>query len=170
AAGAAFAALLPSCPGTPQLSAEANARFARQRFPPPQVERLGPGLLAPRIVVPSPHRAAFLPQPQRLAKNAGADRDHQVPNRADGTALAIAGYLTDHRKGSFAIDLALAPALLDLAMSRFEGRPYVLGRWQAAYFGRKFGARRASRLRSLKKAIDPARLLNRGAFFDLGLH
>src|SRR5262249_14278166 len=62
AAGAAFAALLPSCPGTPQLSAEASARFARERFRPQQVKRLGPGLLAAEIVMPSRHVAAFLPQ------------------------------------------------------------------------------------------------------------
>ena len=59
---------------------------------------------------------------------------------ADGDALVIAGYLTDHRAAAFYLDLVLAPALLDLAVQRFGGRPYVLGRWQATFAVERFGA------------------------------
>src|SRR5206468_914526 len=66
------------------------------------------------------------------------------------------------------LDLVLAPALLDLAMAHHHARPYVLGRWQAAYFGRKFGAT-AARLRDAKRRLDPAWILNRGVLVGFQL-
>jgi len=41
----------------------------------------------------------------------------------------------------------LSPALLDLAIRRYGGRPYVLGRWQAAFAPKRFGDAGLNRLR-----------------------
>ncbi len=95
--------------------------------------------------------------------------DPEVYFIAGGEALVIAGYLTDHRRASFHADLVLAPALLDLAISRFDGRPYVLGRWQAAFAGARFGADGLARLARVKDGLDPERLLNRGVVLEMGL-
>ncbi len=167
--GRAFAAALASCPGAPRAAGQESARFARDRFRPQQVKRLGPGLLAAEIVLPAANVPAFLPEAERLAHRAGLELDAEVYYLADGAALALAAFLVDHRRGSFALELPLAPALLDLVMERHGGRPYVLGRWQAGYFRRKFPGKEAKRLRSLKHGLDSRRILNRGAFFDMGL-
>src|SRR5439155_22881274 len=102
--------------------------------------------------------------------NLRRELDAEVYLLRDGSALVIAGYLTDPRGGGFAVDLMIAPALLDLALRRHRGRPYVLGRWLSAYFSHKFGGTAAERLRSIRLALDPPALLNRGVWSGLRLH
>ncbi len=111
----------------------------------------------------------FLPHAERLAHHAGNHLDSEVYFLADGTALFIGGYLTDHTSGAFAVDLMIAPALLDLAMRDHRGRPYVLGRWQAAFATRKFGAQGVARLRRVKRGLDPDAVVNRGVLLDFRL-
>ncbi len=165
-----FAAALGSLPGRPAVLGPESARFAAERFRPQQSKRLGPGLIAAEILMPAAEVARFLPRAERLARHAGNHLDAEVYFLADGSALFIGGYLTDHRSGAFAVDLMIAPALLDLAMRDHQGRPYVLGRWQAAYAGRKFGAEGIARLRRLKRGLDPDLVVNRGVLLGLRLH
>ena len=167
--GRRFATELSSCPGSPRLLHEEGVRVARERFRPQQIKRLGPGMLAAEIVMPAAKLDGFLPAAERLAKAYGNELDAEVYLLADGTAMVLAAFLTDHRSGAFAADLMLAPALLDLAIARYEGRPYVLGRWQAAYYRRRFDAREAERLERLKRELDPDHLVGRGAFFTMGV-
>ncbi len=164
-----FAVVLPQCPGEPRVLARESERFAAERFRPMQTKRLGPGLLAAEIVMPAADVPRFLPAAEGLARGMGSELDAEVYYLADGTALVIAAYLVDHRSGAFAVDLMLAPALLDLAMARHHGRPYVLGRWQSPWMTRKFGADGATRMRAIKRALDPAGLLGRGVLFGLRL-
>ena len=168
-AGRRFAAELGHCPGAPGYSNDESVRFARDRFRPQQIKRFGPAFLAAEIQLPADQVSGFLTAAEKLAHAVGPHLDAEVYYLADGAALAIAGYLTDHRRASFAVDLSLAPALLDLAMARFGGSPYVLGRWQANLFPRKFGRARAGELRRWKSSLDPYALVNRGSFFDMGL-
>ena len=167
--GRAFAEALAGCPGDPTLSDEESVRFARERFRPQQAKRLGPGFLAAEILLPAANVAAFLPAAERLARKCGLELDAEVYYLSDGLALAIAGFLADHRSGKFYVDLLLAPMLLDLAMARFGARPYVLGRLQATLAGRKFGSDVLHHLLSLKRSLDPGSVVNRGAFFEMGL-
>jgi FAD/FMN-containing dehydrogenase/ferredoxin len=169
AAARRFAASLAQCPGRPLVLDEDSVRFARERFRPQQTKRLGPGLIAAEIVMPADQVPRFLPRAEKLAHNAGSHLDAEVYYLADGSALFIGGYLTDHRSGAFALDLMLAPALLDLAMLEHGGKPYVLGRWQAAWAGRKFDADSLARLRRLKTALDPQAIVNRGILLGLSL-
>ena len=165
-----FAAALPTVPGRPAVLSAESVRFAAERFRPMQTKRLGPGLLAAEVVMPATEVSKFLPRAERLAHRAGVHLDAEVYYLADGTALVIGAYLTDHRRGTFAADLMVAPALTDLAMRDHRGRPYVFGRWQAAWTARGLGAARAGRLRGLKHALDPERLVNRGVLTELRLH
>jgi ferredoxin len=64
----------------------------------------------------------------------------------------------------------VAPALLDLAMNDHHGKPYVLGRWQAAYFGRKFGREAGERMRVTRRSLDPRELVNRGVLTGFRFH
>ncbi len=168
-AARAFAAALAGCPGDPRCDSAESARFAAERFRPQQTKRLGPGLLAAEIVMPAAEVPRFLPRAERLAGNVGSQLDAEVYYLPGGEALVIAAYLTDHRDGSFAVDLMIAPALLDLAIARHRGRPYVLGRWQAAYFGARFGGD-AGRIRAAKHALDPDAVVNRGVLVEPRLH
>jgi len=168
-AARAFATALGLCPGSPRVLDAESVRFAADRFRPMQTKRLGPGLLAAEIVMPAEQVPAFLPAADALARGAGRPLDAEVYYLGDGSALVIAAYLVDHRSGAFAVDLVLAPALLDLAMSRFQGKPYVLGRWQSPWFARKFGAPGAARLTAIKQGLDPAALLGRGVLFGFRL-
>ena len=163
-----FAATLGRCPGSPAVREDDGVRFAAERFRPQQTKRLGPGLLAAEVVLPTERLAAFLRAAERLAAGAGQALDSEIYFLRDGRALVIAGYLTDHRRGSFAVDLTLAPAITELAISRFGGRPYVLGRWQSGYFGLAQGPS-AARIRAARRALDPGELLNRGVYTGLRL-
>jgi FAD/FMN-containing dehydrogenase/ferredoxin len=169
AAARRFAAALGSVPGAPVTLGPESVRFAAERFRPQQAKRLGPGLMAAEILMPSAEVPKFLPRAERLARNAGNELDAEVYYLADGTALFIGGYLTDHRSAAFAVDFMIAPALLDLAMQDHGGRPYVLGRWQAAYAAHKFGAHGVDRLRRLKRGLDPDAVVNRGVLLGLRL-
>ncbi len=169
-AARAFAGCLEDCPGRPVVLGTESRRFAAERFRPQQTKRLGPGLLAAEIVMPSAEVRRYLPRAESLARAAGAELDAEVYYLADGTALVIAAYLTDHRRGGFAVDLTLAPVLLDLAMRSHRGRPYVLGRWQSSYLERKVGAEGAQRVRAMKQCLDPSALVNRGVLLGLRLH
>ena len=164
-----FAAALGRCPGEPHVLGAESVRFAAERFRPMQTKRLGPGLLAAEVVLPANELPRFLSAADQLAGGMGSELDAEVYYLADGTALAIAAYLVDHRHGSFAVDLLLAPALVDLAMSRHKGKPYVLGRWQSPWMARKFGAAGASRMRAIKRSLDPAAIVGRGVLFGLRL-
>lgn len=160
-----FAGAVAGLPGPPAVLAEESVRFAAERFRPQQTKRLGPGLLAAEILMPAAELAGFLPRAEAMARNAGTELDAEVYYLADGEALAIAAFLVDHRRGDVAVDLTLAPALLDLAVARHHGRPYVVGRWLAGWLPRKFGAEGARRLRAMKDGLDPAHLVNRGVLF-----
>ena len=168
AAARAFARALASCPGAPAVMGDASVRFAAERFRPQQTKRLGPGLLAAEVVLAGNRLRDYLRAAEGLARGVGVALDSEVYFLRGGEALVIAGYLTDHRRGSFAVDLTLAPALTELAMSRFGGRPYVLGRWQSAWFERALGAA-APRIRAARTAGDPTELLNRGIYTGLKL-
>ena len=164
-----FAARLADLPGAPVVMADESVAFAAARFRPQQSKRLGPGLLAAEIELPAGETAAFLAGAARLARGAGVALEHEVYFLTGDRALVIAGYLTDHRSSSFLLDLALTPALLDLAVRRHGGRPYVLGRWQSSFAADKFGAAGLNRLQAIKSTLDPGRLLGRGVLFGLDL-
>lgn len=165
-----FASAVSDCPGAPRVLEGESVRFAAERFRPQQMKRLGPGLLAAEILVPIEELREFLPRAAALARNAGRELEAEVYFLADGNALVIAAYLTDHTRGSFAVDLMIAPALLDLAMRRHRGRPYVLGRWQSAYLERQLGPDGATRVRGLKRGLDSNAIVNRGVLLGLRLH
>lgn len=164
-----FANALPSCPGAPVVLDAESVRFASERFRPQQTKRLGPGLLAAEILMPASEVPRFLPAARALAKNVRNAIDAEAYYLADGVALVIAGYLTDHRKNAYLVDLMLAPALTDLAMRHHQGRPYVLGRWMAAFAERKLGAERLARLAAINRALDPPRVVNRGVLLGFEL-
>ena len=164
-----FAAALGAMPGSPLVLGRESVRVAAERFRPQQTKRLGPGLLAAEILMPAGEVKSFLPRAERIARGAGSELDAEVYYIEGGEALVIGGYLADHRRAAFALDLVIAPALVDLAMKRHRGRPYVLGRWQAAWFARAVGAADAEKLRASKRALDPGAIVNRGVLLGLRL-
>lgn len=186
-AGRAFAAAIADLPGRPRALGGESVRIAAERFRPQQNKRFGPGLLAAEVVLPAAVVSPYLRDAYHLARRAGVELDPEVyylggghgdgsgqgvgggQGVGSGDALVIAGYLTDHRTAAFDLDLVLAPALLDLAVRRFAGRPYVLGRWQASFADDRFGPAGTERMAGLKRGLDPQDLLNRGVLLGMGL-
>ncbi len=164
-----FAARLADVPGRPVALDADGIRLGAERFRPQQSKRLGPGLLAAEIVLPAANVSAYVRAAWCLAREAGLGLDPEVYYLAGGEALVIAGYLTDHRRLSVLADLVFAPALLDLAVERYGGRPYVLGRWQASFAAARFGEEGLARLKRVKERLDPEGLVNRGVVLDMGL-
>jgi FAD/FMN-containing dehydrogenase/ferredoxin len=144
--------------------AEAGRWFA-DRFRPQQTKRLGPGFLAAEILLPTRHVDHFLTRARELAAGVGIELESEVYFLQDGRALALPGYLTRGPRFGFLFEMVLAPMLVDLAIARFDGEPYVLGRWQSTFFRSRFRAGEARRLRRAKRSSDPGWFLNPGVFF-----
>jgi FAD/FMN-containing dehydrogenase/ferredoxin len=166
--GAAFCRVLEQAPGSPRVLVEESLRFSAERFRPQSIKRMGPGLLAAEILMPAPQVPRFLSEARRRARGAGVKLDAEVYYAPDDRALVIAAYLADQRSGAFRLQLILAPSLSDLALRRYQGRPYVLGRWQAPYFKAALKRERAARQRKMKRSLDPDWILNRGSYFRMG--
>jgi FAD/FMN-containing dehydrogenase/ferredoxin len=164
-----FAARLADVPGDPVALDAESVRFSAERFRAQQSKRLGPGLLAAEVVLPAERVSDYLHDAWRLARQAGLDLDPEVYFVTDGEALVIAGYLTDQRRLAVMADIVFAPALLDLAVECYGGRPYVLGRWQASFAAARFGDDGLARLARIKAGVDPEHLLGRGVVFEMGL-
>ena len=144
--------------------AEARRWFA-DRFRPQQTKRLGPGFLAAEVIVPVEHVGQFLERAGRLAARVGVSLETEIYYLEDGRALVLPGYLSRGPRRGFLLEILLAPILVELAMSRFAGEPYVLGRWQSPLFGRKHPQAVGRWLRRAKKQADPGGTLNPGVFF-----
>ena len=174
-AGRAFATRIAGLPGRPLALGAESVRLAAERFRPQQNKRVGPGLLAAEVVLPAAVVSAYLRDAWHLARRAGVALDPEVyylgggQGEGGGDALVIAGYLTDHRTAEFDLDLVLSPALLDLGVRRFAGRPEVLGRWNASVAADRRGPGGTERLAALKRGLDPQDLLNRGVLLGMGL-
>ena len=140
-------------------------RWFEDRFRPQQTKRLGPGFLAAEILLPAHHVERFLDRARSLATGVGVHLEAEVYFLNDGRALALPGYLTRGPRAGFLFELLVAPMLVDLAMARYDGRPYVLGRWQSAFFKNVYPSGDARRLRRAKRASDPTWTLNPGVFF-----
>lgn len=165
ASAAAFAAALGTAK-VPSSRDDAEARrFLADRFRPQQTKRLGPGYLAAEILMPAPELAAFTARAGKLARRIGVHLETEAYYFGDGRVLALPGYLTRGPRRGFTWELVLAPVLLDLAMQRHQGKPYVLGRWQSPYFASKFDKPARKRLQDYKKRVDPRHLLNPGVFY-----
>jgi ferredoxin len=143
---------------------EARAWHA-DRFRPQQTKRLGPGYIAAEILMPTKHLERFFERATQLAGNVGVHLESEVYVFDEGQSLVIAGYMTQGPRRGFVFEMALAPMLVDLAMARYDGFPYVLGRWQSPFFKSKYGSGGARQLRRMKKRADRRRLLNPGVFF-----
>lgn len=145
---------------------EEASRWHADRFRPQQTKRLGPGFVAAEVLLPTAHVEPFLQRAVDLAHRVGLHLETEVYFFGDGRALALPGYLTQGPRRGFLLELAFAPILVDLAMSRYDGEPYVLGRWQSPFFAARFKSGASRQLRRTKKRTDPKRLLNPGVFFN----
>ena len=78
-----------ACPGKPIVLDRESRRFAAERFRPQQTKRLGPGLIAAEILMPSREVRRFLPRAERLTMNAGNHLDAEIYYLSDDRALVI---------------------------------------------------------------------------------
>jgi glycolate oxidase len=163
--GARFEAGLDTGKWNVRTDAAEAARWFGDRFRPQQTKRLGPGFLAAEILLPAQHVARFLERARHLAARVGIHLESEVYFFGDGRALALPGYLSRGPRPGFIFELVFAPMLVDLAMRRYDGQPYVLGRWQSPFFRTRFRSGEARTLRRVKKSADPHWTLNPGVYF-----
>lgn len=145
-----------------QVAAE---RVFEDRFRPQQTKRLGPAYLAAEILVPAPRAAAFQADAALLSRRLGVHLETEMYFLGDGRVLALPGWLSRGPRRGFLFELLLVPALLDLALRKHGGTPYVLGRWQSPYARHRLARPLWRFLRQAKKRLDPKQRLNRGVFF-----
>ena len=165
AAARRFQSRLQARAEVPRRDASAAQRAHDDRFRPQQTKRFGPGYLAAEVLLPTAELAEYLKGATRLAARVGVHLETEVYFLADGRALAIPGYCSRGPRRGFVWELLLAPMLLDLAMARHAGVPYVLGRWQSPYFNRSRDRDARRHLRAMKRRFDPRGTLNPGVFF-----
>ena len=101
----------------------------------------------------------------KLASRIGVHLETEAYFPRDGRVLVLPGYLSRGPRPGFTWEPLLAPMLLDLALARYGGTPYVLGRWQSPWFRHKFPKALRKTLRTMKKRTDNERVLNPGVFF-----
>jgi FAD/FMN-containing dehydrogenase/ferredoxin len=160
-----FEVRLAAAPSSPHRDDAEARRWFDDRFRPQQTKRLGPGFLAAEILLPEAQLAPFQASAAAMARRIGVHLETEAYFFGDGRVLALPGYLTRGPRSGFLWELVFAPVLLDLAMRRFDGKPYVLGRWQSPYFGRKHAGATGALLRAHKKRTDERGILNPGVFF-----
>jgi FAD/FMN-containing dehydrogenase/ferredoxin len=144
--------------------AEAQAWFGG-RFRPQATKRFGPAYLASEIVLPATELGEFTARATALAARVGMHLETEAYYYGKQRVLVIAGFASSGPRRGFTWELLLPPVLLDLAMRRHGGAPYVLGRWQSPYFARLHGRAVSRYLRAMKKRTDRESILNRGVYF-----
>lgn len=165
ASASAFETSLESGRWRVQNASVQATRWFDERFRPQQTKRLGPGLLASEILLPVTQLESFLHHVEQLATGIGIHLESEVYFLGNGLALALPGFLTRGPRLGFHLELGFAAMLVEMASAGFEGRPYVLGRWQSPYFGKCLGRSEARRQWRVKKQADPQWILNRGTYY-----
>lgn len=146
----------------PQSAAEVLA----DKFRPQQAKRFGPGMLAAETLLDAEQIPKYLDSLDDLSARARVPLEFEVYHLRGGRSLVISSYLVDPRASGFFGSLLLAPVMTEIAISRFSGSPYVLGRWSAAFYTARFPAAQRSRFATLKSALDPEGLVNGTIFFN----
>ncbi len=140
-----------------------------ERLFPMRPKRLGPGMLASEIVMPSERAPEFLKRAEREGARYGVHLTSEAYFVADGHVLLLPVFTFSARHALselYIASLSLALTKLGITMG---GRPYVIGIWNAPFARAKFGER-FDELRAYKKRIDPDGLFNPGKFFTLPSH
>lgn len=141
------------------------AEVLADKFRPQQAKRFGPGMLAAETLLDAEQVPRYLDTVDDLSARVRVPLEIEVYLLRGGRALVISSYLVDPSAAGFFGSLLLAPVMTEIAISRFSGSPYVLGRWNAAFYTARFPAAQRARFASLKAALDPSGSLNGTIFF-----
>ncbi len=153
-------------PEAAEADREKSGHLWADRYFPMRIRSLGPSLLAGQVVLPLEATTGFLEEAHRLAARWGLELAVEAHALRGGEALVIPMFLTDVRKSSYTVHLAVA-SMLDSLGRRFGGRPYNLGVWHAAFAAEKYTGGRLADLVRAKRGSDPVAILNPGKFLSL---
>ncbi len=129
------------------------------------IARLGPTLLGGETIVPIDQLEHVLKDIKGLQKKYHTKMGTDAHVVSDGWVMILALYLADERKGiRFIPQLAIIKDIVHIGLSH-GGKPYGAGLWGATDVKKQFGKERLNEIRSLKKKLDPAGILNPGKFF-----
>jgi len=136
-----------------------------ERYYAMRIGRLGPTLLGGETIIPIEQLEPVLKEIKGLQKKYHTKMGTEAHVVSNGWVMILALYLADERKAiRFITQLAIIRDIVHIGLSH-GGKPYGIGLWDAVYVKRQFGKERLNEIRSLKKKLDPAGIMNPGKFF-----
>ena len=124
-----------------------------------------PTPLACELLIPLDQIWPYLQRAKRAARRYAVELEAEAHLVGRGEALLLVTYTSDVRKlRAYLMHLTLIPILTRLG-SKFGGRPYGLGIWNAPFIAETVDRETQRRYRAYKKEVDPQNLLNPHKFF-----
>ena len=131
------------------------------RFKIMQVKRLGPSLVPAEVVVPVDELGATMAEIERKVHHPVLKEGIIVKRgRAGKPEAVLLGFIpADERTLGYNMMFGLSLSIMDIA-ARHGGRAYATGLYFSGRADEVLGAERAKRLRSYKRSVDPAGIMN----------
>jgi FAD/FMN-containing dehydrogenase/ferredoxin len=124
-----------------------------------------PTPLASELLIPFAHAVQYLQKAKRVAKRYAVELETEMHMVSKDEALLLVTYCSDVRKPrAYLAHLTLIPLLTRLG-SKYGGRPYGLGIWNAPFIADTIDRETLKRYRAYKQEVDPQNLLNPHKFF-----
>ncbi len=159
-----FVADMPGAPPSDDLA----ARYLwSERFFPLKAQRRGPSMLASEVVLPRSAVPDFMLHARQIARHFGNELAFEVfvaRTEEKRDCVVIASFLCDSGRWDYSLRLLLVQLLTYLGVCT-GGRPYGFGIWNSPFLGRLFSKAEIERMAELKRAVDPACVLNPQKFF-----
>ena len=143
------------------LSDEIAEHEWKNRFKLMVVKRLGPSLVPAEVIVPLDNLGKALSEIETKIHQPLVKEGVVVKNGRNGKAeVVLLGFIpSDQRKFSYNFVFALTLTIIKIA-EKFGGRPYATGMYFSGMAEKVLGKDRVERIKTLKKEVDPAGILN----------
>lgn len=150
--------------GNPAAEYLAHYLWHERLFP---MKRRGehPTPLACELLIPLSQIGPYLQSAKQAARRYAVELEAEAHLVGKDEALLLVTYASDVRLlRSYLMQLTLVPILTRLG-SKFGGRPYGLGIWNAPFIADTIDQETQKRYQAYKKEVDPQNLLNPHKFF-----
>ena len=142
----------------------------KNRFKVMIVKRLGPSLVPAEVVVPLANLGNVMTEIEKKVDQPIVKEGVVIREGSDGQPeVVILGFIpSDQRKFSYNFVFPLAFTIMKIA-EKHGGRPYSTGLYFSTKAAQVLGKKRATRLKTYKKKVDPKGILNPGKVISGGV-